>query len=104
MLKKLSFLMLAAVMIVGGYAHAAAKAAVEGTVQKIDKGSITLKVGSDEKTFTFDRGLRFTVNGKRPKELRVKPGDRATVTADKKNVAQKIDITPQAMSETSGSN
>jgi hypothetical protein len=103
MLKKISFLVLAAVMIVGGFAHAG-KAAVEGTIQKIDKGSITLKVGSEEKTFTYDRGLNFTVNGKRPKELKVKPGDKATVTADKKNVAQKIDITPQAVSETSGSN
>lgn len=103
MLKRLSFFILAAVMIMGGFAHAA-KATVEGTIQKMDKSSITVKVGSDEKTFTFDRGMRITVNGKRPRELRVKPGDKAKVTADKKNVAQKIDITPQAASEGAGSN
>lgn len=103
MLKRLSFFILAAVMIVGGYAHAG-KAAVEGTIQKIDKNSITVKVGSDQKTFTFNSNLKITVNGKRPRELTVKPGDKAKVIADKKNVAQKIDITPQAASEASGSN
>lgn len=102
MLKRVAFLALAAFLL-GAFAYAASPA-VEGTVQKIDKESVTIQVGSDQKTFTFDKGLKFTVNGKRPHELTVKPGDKATIVADKKNVAEKIDITPQSTMATGSSN
>lgn len=102
MLKKVSFLVMA-VFLFGALAHAAAPA-VEGTVQKIDKSSITVQVGSDSKTFTFDRSLKFTVNGKHPANLTVKPGDKASIVANKSNVAEKIDVTPQSGAGTGSSN
>ena len=101
MLKRIAFLVLA--VSIGAIAYAAAPS-VEGTVQKVSAKSITIQVGSDQKTFTFDQAVKFTVNGKEPSALKVKPGDKATIVADKKNVAQKIDITPQADTGTGSSN
>ena len=91
MMKKLSLLVIA-VFLLGSVSVFAKDAAVEGTVQKMDKQSITIQVGSEQKTYSFEKGLKITVDGKRPKELTVKPGDKATVVADKNNVAKKIDF------------
>lgn len=102
MLKRIS-LFLIAVFLMVNFAHAA-NPAVEGTVQKIDKKSITLQIGSDQKVFTFGKFLRISVKGKHPKEYQIKAGDKATVYADKKNVTQKIDITPQSGSGSGSSN
>lgn len=93
MAKKLS-LLVAAIFLVGALAQAAAPA-VEGTIQKINKDSITVQVGSDQQTFTFDKDLKITVNGKHTHMLTVKPGDKATIVAGKNNVAEKLDVTPQ---------
>lgn len=102
MLKRIAFLVVA-VFLFGALAYAASPA-VEGTVQKIDRNSITIQVGSDQKTFTFDRDVKFTMNGKVPNALTVKPGDKASVVANKKNVAEKIDITPQASAASNAAN
>ena len=102
MLKRIAFLVLA-VFLFGALAHAAAPA-LEGTVQKINKDSITIQVGSDQKTFTFDKKLKFTVNGKHPHEFTVKAGDKATIVAGKNNVAEKINITPQSAAVSGSSN
>ncbi len=101
MLKRISILMVA-VFLVSGFAYAA-KATVEGTVEKMNKDSITLQVGGESKTFTFQKSMKVTVNGKRPSTLTVKPGDKAAVWADKNNTAEKIDVTPQGDSA-AGSN
>jgi hypothetical protein len=90
----MSILMIA-VFLFAGFAHAAKQATAEGTVEKMNKDSITLQVGGESKTFTFKKSMKVTVNGKRPSTLTVKPGDRASVWADKNNVAEKINITPQ---------
>lgn len=92
-MKRISILVLA-VFLFGALAYAATPA-IEGTVQKIGKDSITVQVGSDQQTFTFDKELHITVNGKRPHALTVKPGDKASIVAGKNNVAEKLDITPQ---------
>lgn len=102
MLKRVAFLVLT-VFLFGAVAHAASPA-VEGTVQKINKDSITVQVGSDQKTFTFDKKMKFTVNGKYPHALTVKAGDKATIVADKKNVAEKIDIAPQSATVSGSAN
>src|SRR3954467_11303921 len=101
MLKKVSYLLLAA-LFVATLSWAAAPA-IEGTVQKVDKNSITVQVGSDQKTFTYDHSLKFTVNGKHSVQMSVKPGDKASVVADKNNVAEKIDIQPQSGTATGSS-
>ncbi|HSE42182.1 MAG TPA: hypothetical protein VLH08_15565 [Acidobacteriota bacterium] len=97
MLKRISILMLA-VFLFAGLAHAAKQATAEGTVEKMNKDSITLQVGGESKTFTFKKSMKVTVNGKRPASLTVKPGDRASVWADKNNEAEKINVTPQSES------
>jgi hypothetical protein len=94
MLKRISILMLA-VFLSAGFAYAAKQATAEGTVEKMNKDSITLQVGGESKTFTFKKSMKVTVNGKRPSSLTVKPGDRASVWADKNNEAEKINVTPQ---------
>jgi len=102
-MKRISILMIA-VFLFAGFAHAAKSATAEGTIEKIDKSSITLQVGGESKTFTFQKDLRITVNGKRPSSLTVKPGDKASVWADKNNAAEKINVTPQAQSASGSSN
>jgi hypothetical protein len=94
MLKRISILMIA-VFLCAGLAHAAKPATAEGTVEKMSKDSITLQVGGESKTFTFQKSMKVTVNGKRPSTLTVKPGDKASVWADKNNAAEKINVTPQ---------
>jgi hypothetical protein len=92
-----------AIFLFGALAYAGSPK-IEGTVQKIDKNSITVQVGSEQQTFTFDRELRITFNGKRTHEMSIKPGDKATIVAGKNNVAEKLDITPQSGSSTGSSN
>lgn len=84
-----------AVFVCAGFAYAAKAATAEGTVEKMSKDSITLQVGGESKTFTFQKSMKVTVNGKRPSTLTVKPGDKATVWADKNNAAEKINVIPQ---------
>jgi hypothetical protein len=102
MMRKLSLIVLA-VFLFGAVSAFAKDAAVEGTVQKMDKNSITVQVGSEQKTFTFERGMKITVDGKRPKELTVKPGDKASIVADKNNVAKQIDFTSEGSESGTGS-
>jgi hypothetical protein len=97
MLKRISIMMIAVFLFVG-FAHAAKQATAEGTVEKMTKDSITVQVGGESKTFTFKKSMRVTVNGKRPSTLTVKPGDRASIWADKNNEAEKINVTPQGES------
>jgi hypothetical protein len=105
-MKRISILMIAVFLFAGfaGFAHAAKAATAEGTIQKMDKKSITLQVGTESKTFTFREGMKITVNGKRPSNVNLKPGDKASVWANKNNVVDKIDVTPQSESAAGSSN
>ena len=101
MMRKIVSMFVVAIFLFGAAVFAGAPA-IEGTVVKVTKDSITLKVGTEEKTFTYDKELKFTLNGKRPSSLTVNPGDKATVVADKNNVADKVDIVPQNSQSTGG--
>jgi hypothetical protein len=97
-MKRISILMIAVFLFAGfaGFSHAAKSATAEGTIQKMDKSSITLQVGGEEKTFSFKKNMKITVNGKRPSNVNLKAGDKASVWADKDNVVERIDVTPQS--------
>src|SRR5262245_37140196 len=105
-MKKISILMIAVFLFAGfaGFSHAAKSATAEGTIQKVDKSSITLQVGGEEKTFSFKKNMKITVHGKRPSNVNLKAGDKASVWADKNNAVEKIDFTPQAESAAGSSN
>jgi hypothetical protein len=101
-MKRISILMIA-VFLFAGFATAKS-ATVEGTIQKMDKSSITLQVGGESKTFAFKKNMKITVNGKRPSNVNLKAGDKASVWADKDNAVEKIDVTPQAEAAAGSSN
>jgi hypothetical protein len=104
-MKRISILMIAVFLFAGFAGFAAAKSATaEGTIQKMDKSSITLQVGGESKTFSYKKNMKITINGKRPSNVTLKTGDKASVWADKNNVVEKIDVTPQAESAASSSN
>jgi hypothetical protein len=104
-MKRISILMIAVFLFAGFAGFAAAKSATaEGTIQKMDKSSITLQVGGEEKTFAFKKNMKITVNGKRPSNVNLKAGDKATVWADKENAVERIDVTPQPQSAAGSSN
>jgi hypothetical protein len=104
-MKRISILMIAVFLFAGFAGFAAAKSAtVEGTIQKMDKSSITLQVGGESKTFAFKKNMKITVNGKRPSNVNLKAGDKASVWADKDNAVEKIDVTPQAEAAAGSSN
>jgi hypothetical protein len=104
-MKRISILMIAVFLFAGFAGFAVAKSAtVEGTIQKMDKSSITLQVGGESKTFAFKKNMKITVNGKRPSNVNLKAGDKASVWADKDNAVEKIDVTPQAEAAAGSSN
>lgn len=104
-MKRISILMIAVFLFAGFAGFAAAKSATaEGTISKMDKSSITLQVGGEEKTFAFKKNMKITVNGKRPSNVNLKAGDKASVWADKENAVERIDVTPQAQAAAGSSN
>jgi hypothetical protein len=105
-MKRISILMIAVFLFAGfaGFSHAAKSATAEGTIQKMDKDSNTLQVGGESKTYTFKKSMKITVNGKRPSNVNLKAGDKASVWTDKNNAVEKIDVTPQAESAAGSSN
>jgi hypothetical protein len=94
-MKRISILMIAVFLFAG---FATAKSAT------VDKSSITLQVGGESKTFAFKKNMKITVNGKRPSNVNLKAGDKASVWADKDNAVEKIDVTPQAEAAAGSSN
>ena len=102
MMKKISFALIAVFLFT--FALHAATAPVEGTVQKVKNGAITVQVGSDSKEFTFKKNLKFTVNGKIPRSVSLKAGDKVAVEADKNNVAHTIDILEQSAASAGSGN
>lgn len=111
MIKKISMLLLACVLMVSsGFAanksdttkSTTTKSAtmksdmtkVSGTVEKIDfkTHTLTLNTGSETKSFTIGSKTAYVHEGKKVKSTNLKVGDKVDLWANSKNMAHKIDI------------
>jgi len=120
MLKKVSYFVLA-VLLVAGFSFAASTDTattstkttttttksmtkssmksmpkVEGTVQKVDPATktVSVQVGTDTKDYTYGTKTWFMSGKKRVKSTELKVGDKVSFTADSKNMIHKLEIEP----------
>lgn len=67
---------------------------VKGKIKKVDttKHTIKVKIGEDEKVYTFSSTTKFVKDDKPVEVSTLKKGDRVVVTKDSKNFAHKVKI------------